>query len=67
VGDFALGLQFHPEVTEIGLERWYVGHSHELRANSIPIKKLRADAHSHAHTLEKAAAEFWRRWLDHIL
>ncbi len=67
MGDCALGLQFHPEVTEIGLERLYVGHSQELRANHISIRQLREDVHAHAHTLEKAAAEFWRLWLDHIL
>lgn len=67
VGDFALGLQFHPEVTEIGLEQWYVGHSRELRANHISIRQLREDANTHAYTLGKAAAESWRRWLDHIL
>lgn len=64
---FALALQFHPEVTERGLERWYVGHICELRANGIGIRELRDDGHTHAPALEKAAAEFWRLWLDHIL
>lgn len=67
VGDYALALQFHPEVTELGLERWYVGHSCELRAKHISVRELRSEAHIHAHALEKAAAEFWRLWLDHIL
>jgi len=67
VGDFALGLQFHPEVTELGLERWYVGHSCELRQKGISVKDLRAAAREHAPALEKAASKFWRLWLDHIL
>ncbi len=67
VENFALALQFHPEVTERGLERWYVGHTCELRAKGINIKRLRSDARAHAPVLEKAAADFWRLWLDHIL
>lgn len=67
VENFALALQFHPEVTERGLERWYVGHTCELRAKKIDIKRLRAEAHTHAPILEKAAAEFWRLWLDQVL
>lgn len=67
VENFALALQFHPEVTELGLERWYVGHTCELRAKGISISKLREDAQAYAAELEKAAAEFWRSWLDHIL
>lgn len=67
IDDFALALQFHPEVTEQGLERWYVGHTCELRAKKINIRRLRDEAHMHAPILEKAAAEFWRLWLDHIL
>jgi GMP synthase (glutamine-hydrolysing) len=67
VGDFALALQFHPEVTELGLERWYVGHSCELRQKGISVIDLRAEAQRHAPTLEKAASKFWLLWLDHIL
>jgi GMP synthase (glutamine-hydrolysing) len=67
VGDFALALQFHPEVTKLGLERWYVGHSCELRQKEISVKDLRAGAHRYAPALEKSASEFWKRWLDYIL
>ena len=67
IGDYALALQFHPEVTELGLERWYVGHTCELNQKQIPIKQLRADAHTHAHALLNAATQFWKLWLDYIL
>ena len=35
MGNNALALQFHPEVTERGLERWYVGHACELGQKQI--------------------------------
>jgi GMP synthase (glutamine-hydrolysing) len=54
-------------VTELGLERWYVGHACELRQKGISVWQLRADAHKHAPALLKAAIQFWKLWLDYIL
>jgi len=65
--DFALGLQFHPEVTESGLERWYVGHSCELRHAGISVPSLRAATATHAAALQEAAAHFWNLWLNSVL
>jgi len=67
VGNYALALQFHPEVTESGLEAWYVGHACELHQKSIPVTQLRASAYTHAPALFKAASQFWNLWLDYIL
>jgi GMP synthase (glutamine-hydrolysing) len=66
IGNYALGLQFHPEVTATGLERWYVGHACELHHVGIAVAKLRSAAHDHAGALEVAAAKFWRLWLDSL-
>jgi GMP synthase (glutamine-hydrolysing) len=67
IGNFALGLQFHPEVSAQGLERWYVGHACELHHAGISAARLRASAREHAPALEAAAARFWQLWLDTIL
>jgi GMP synthase (glutamine-hydrolysing) len=64
--NFALGLQFHPEVTELELERWYVGHASELSHHGISPTTLRSAAQSHAPALAEAAGRFWRLWLDSI-
>jgi GMP synthase (glutamine-hydrolysing) len=61
---YALGLQFHPEVTANGLERWYVGHACELNKVGIAAATLRSSAREHAASLEEAAAQFWKLWLD---
>lgn len=66
VGNFALALQFHPEVTVEGLERWYVGHACELSANKISVSELRAAATRHAPALAEAAGQFWNGWLDSL-
>jgi GMP synthase (glutamine-hydrolysing) len=67
IGDKALALQFHPEVTANGLERWYVGHACELRRAGIAPPTLRASAREHAAPLQAAAARFWKLWLDAVL
>ncbi len=66
IGNFALGLQFHPEVTAQELERWYVGHACELHHANISIPDLRADAQRYAPALQEAAERFWNLWLDSI-
>jgi GMP synthase (glutamine-hydrolysing) len=66
VGDYALALQFHPEVTESGLERWYVGHTCELNQKGIRVKQLRDDARNYAPALLNAAGQFWKNWLDRL-
>ncbi len=64
LGNFALGLQFHPEVSAVGLERWYVGHACELRHAGLNAAQLRQAAGIHASALQTAAARFWNLWLD---
>jgi GMP synthase (glutamine-hydrolysing) len=66
IDNFALGLQFHPEVTTKGLEPWYVGHACELHRAGIAVAGLRADTQRYAPALEAAAAESWNLWLDSI-
>ena len=63
----ALALQFHPEVTALGLERWYVGHVVELSRRKISVPEMRAEARRNAPALEEAARDFWNRWLDSVL
>lgn len=64
---FALGLQFHAEVEAEGLERWYVGHTGELRAKKVDIPALRAAGKRNAPKLEEASRRVWNGWLDYIL
>ncbi|MFZ1087271.1 MAG: glutamine amidotransferase [Terracidiphilus sp.] len=67
VGDCALALQFHPEVSAEGLESWYVGHACELHQKGIEVPGLRDAALHHSPALQEASGRFWRLWLDSIL
>jgi GMP synthase (glutamine-hydrolysing) len=67
IGNHALALQFHPEVTAEGLESWYVGHACELHHANIAPANLRSAALQHAPALEKASATFFNQWLDSVL
>jgi len=67
IEDYALALQFHPEVTAAGLESWYVGHASELHHAGISAVSLRSAAHKHAAALETAAGRFFKLWLDLVL
>lgn len=63
VGDYALGLQFHPEVTAQRLEQWVVGHASELAQARVDVHTLRAESHAFAPVLETAAQLLWQQWL----
>ncbi len=65
LGRHALSLQFHPEVTAAGLERWYVGHAVEIAAtDGLDVLGLRTQALEHAPALEAAGQRVFERWLD---
>lgn len=66
VGDYALALQFHPEVTANGLESWYVGHACELHHASISTTDLRAASERLEAALASATKRFWNAWLDAV-
>lgn len=67
IEDYALALQFHPEVTAAGLESWYAGHAKELESAGISIPALRSAAHEHGAGLEGATGRFFNLWLDFVL
>lgn len=59
-----LALQFHPEVTVQGLERWFIGHACEIGVTpDITVAKLREDTVRHAKKLSIQAPKFWQDWL----
>lgn len=55
LGTNVIGFQFHPEATGRDIERWLVGHTAELAAAGLDVKRIRADAaHQQSALLAKA-------------
>ena len=63
VARHTLALQFHIEVSADLLERWLVGHIHELDHCGIPIRQLRDDASRYAAQATTEGARLCAEWL----
>jgi GMP synthase (glutamine-hydrolysing) len=59
-------LQFQPEASARGLERWYVGHCGELGRAGIKVPQLRQESATCAPRLKKVAAGLWKAWLESL-
>lgn len=62
-----LALQFHPEVTVHGLERWFIGNTTELHQTAgVSIKQLRADTSRYGYDMETHGNKFLEAWLESV-
>ncbi len=67
VGRHALALQFHPEVTAAGMERWFIGHAGEIGATEgISVPQLRADTARWAAGLQGHGRQMFAEWLSQV-
>lgn len=65
-GGNVLALQPHLEADHRYLERWLIGHAHELATHRVDIVRLRDDALRHGPGLACAGAGVLGRWLDQL-
>lgn len=66
-GENILALQFHTEVTERGMEKWFIGHANEISsAKEIDIAKLRGDTKKYVNSLVMNSHLFLNVWLDNV-
>ncbi|HEB82812.1 MAG TPA: glutamine amidotransferase [Gammaproteobacteria bacterium] len=64
IGRRVLGLQFHPEITRHGMEKWFIGHIGEImQTPGISVEQLRADTAKYADQLEVQGELFFQSWL----
>ncbi|MCQ9387357.1 glutamine amidotransferase [Brevibacterium sp. 50QC2O2] len=64
LGPAVLGLQFHLEAQPEKIERWLIGHAHELAGAGIDPQLIRADAQRYGPGLAAAAGRVIEDWLD---
>lgn len=66
-GKNILALQFHPEVTQRSLEKWFIGHIGEImQTDGVSVEQLREDTHRYANQLEVQGELFFNSWLNEV-
>ena len=67
-GKNILALQFHPEITQQGMEKWFVGHIGEImQTEGVSVTQLRKHTQQNANQLEVQAELFFNSWLNEVL
>lgn len=67
-GSNVLALQFHPEITRRGMEKWFIGHIGEImQTDGISVEQLRDDTVRLASQLEVQGEQFFQSWLGGLL
>lgn len=61
-----LGLQFHLEADHRAIERWLIGHAHELNHHGIDPRGIREQARTLGPRLETLATRVLTDWLDAV-
>lgn len=62
-----LALQFHPEVTVHGVERWLIGNTGEIHQTAgVSVNQLRADTQRYGYDMEAHGHAFLEAWLAAI-
>lgn len=66
-GKNILALQFHPEVTQRAMEKWFIGHVGEiLQTEGVSVAQLRKDTHEYANRLEVQGELFFNSWFNEV-
>lgn len=66
-GDKVLALQFHPEVTQRSMEKWFIGHVGEImQTDGVSVERLRHDTYQYANQLEVQGELFFNSWINKV-
>ncbi len=66
IGDFALAVQFHPEVTDEMHETWVTDGYNELDEQAIDPEALRRDRELYSARMQEASRAAFSEWLESL-
>jgi len=67
-GKNILALQFHPEVTQRVMEKWYIGHIGEImQTDGVSVASLRQQSRRYANQLEVQGELFFNSWMNEVV
>ena len=67
-GKNILALQFHPEITQRDMEKWFIGHIGEImQTEGVSVEKLREDTQQFANRLEMQGELFFNSWFNEVV
>ncbi len=62
-----LALQFHPEVTVQGMERWYIGHTTDIhQTDKVSVAGLREQTERYGYIMDVHGGKFIEEWLESL-
>jgi GMP synthase (glutamine-hydrolysing) len=64
IGEWALAVQFHPEVTAQMHESWLASSDAEVRAEGLDPEALRRDREMHSGAMQAASRALFSEWLS---
>jgi GMP synthase (glutamine-hydrolysing) len=66
-GNNILALQFHPEITQQDMEKWFIGHIGEIQQTAgVSVESLREETRQYARRLEMQGELFFNSWLNEV-
>jgi GMP synthase (glutamine-hydrolysing) len=66
IGDFALAVQFHPEVTDEMHEQWVADGYNELDEHALDPDALREDRAAYSSGMQEASRRAFSEWLSQL-
>lgn len=67
-GKRILALQFHPEVSQHAMEKWFIGHITEImQTEGVSVAQLREDTRRCANRLEIQGELFFNSWFNQVV
>jgi len=64
IGNWALAVQFHPEVTDEMHEQWLAASAAELLAEGVDADDLRLERTRYSAAVQDASQAMFSEWLD---